>query len=151
MCSFGVIIKKSTDYNSYVCMLLHFTAWQWHHRHHHLSLNRDGRWGTTDDLTTTFLHFSPFSTALWDLANSRPVHSLMLSSRLLFYLPCRISHFTVPCKMALARPHERETCPSYHFSLRLFTMVRRSSCRPITCWIARTHFLVGNMVFVWDA
>ena len=29
---------------------------------------------------------SPFSTALWDLANSRPVHSLMLSSRLFLSL-----------------------------------------------------------------
>ena len=49
------------------------------HHHHHLSLNREGRWGTTDDLATSFLHFSLFSTALWDLANSRPAHSLMLS------------------------------------------------------------------------
>ena len=39
------------------------------------------------------------------------------------YLPCILSLFTVPCKMVLARPDERETCP-YHFSLRLFTMVR---------------------------
>ena len=50
----------------------------WNH-HHHLSLNREGRWGTTDDFATSFLHFSLFSTAFWDLANSRPVHSLMLS------------------------------------------------------------------------
>ena len=44
--------------------------------HHHQSLNREGRWGTTDDFATSFLHFSLFSTALWDLPNSRPVHSL---------------------------------------------------------------------------
>ena len=43
----------------------------------HLSLNREGRWGTTDDFATSFLHFSLFSTALWNLAISRPVHSLM--------------------------------------------------------------------------
>ena len=36
----------------------------------------EGRWGTTDDFATSFLHFSLFSTALWNLANSRPVHSL---------------------------------------------------------------------------
>ena len=47
---------------------------------HHLALNRQGRRGTTDDFTTSFLHFTLFSTAPWDLANSRPVHSLMLSS-----------------------------------------------------------------------
>ena len=37
----------------------------------HLSLNRADRWDTTDDFATSFLHFSLFSTALWDLANSR--------------------------------------------------------------------------------
>ena len=50
-----------------------------HHHHHHQSLNPEGRWGTTDDVATSFLHFSLFSTALWDLPNSRPIHSLMLS------------------------------------------------------------------------
>ena len=41
----------------------------------------------------------------------------------------------------LARPGERETCP-YHFNLRLFTMVRRSLCDPIACWIlAQTSLL----------
>ena len=44
--------------------------------------------------------------------------------------------------MVLARPDERETWP-YHCSLRLFTMVIRSSCSPIACWIlARTSSLV---------
>ena len=47
--------------------------------HLHLSHNRGGRWCTTNGFTTSFLHFSRFSTALWHLANSRPVHSLMLS------------------------------------------------------------------------
>ena len=77
------------------------------HHHHHQSLNREGRWGTTDDFATSFLHFSLFSTALWDLANSRPVHSLMLSSHLFLCLPCLLSPFTVPCKMVLARPDEQ--------------------------------------------
>ena len=36
--------------------------------HLHLSLNHRGCWGTTDDFTTSVLHFSLFSTALWDLA-----------------------------------------------------------------------------------
>ena len=50
--------------------------------------------------------------------------------------------FAVPCKMVLARPDERETWP-YHCSLRLFTMVMRSSCGLIACWImARTFSLV---------
>ena len=107
----------------------------------HLSLNREGRWGTKNNFATSFLHFSMFSTAPWDLPNSRPVHSLMLSSYLILCLPCLLPPFTVPCKMVLARPDERETWP-YHCSLRLFTMVR-SSCGPIACRIlARSSSLV---------
>ena len=111
--------------------------------HLHLSSNRGGGGGgTTDDFTTSFLHFSLFSTALRHLTNSRPVHSLMLPSHLFLCLPCLHPPFTASCKMILSRPNERETCP-YHCSLRLFTMVRRSSCGPIACWIsARTSSLV---------
>ena len=54
-----------------------------HILHHHLSLNHKGRWGTKDDLTTSFLHFSLFSTALWDLPNSRPVHLQWCTSSIL--------------------------------------------------------------------
>ena len=75
-----------------------------HHHHYHQSLNREGCWGTKDDFATSFLHISLFSTALWDLVNSRPVHSLMLSSHLFLYLPCLLPPFTVPCKMVLVRP-----------------------------------------------
>ena len=86
-----------------------FTVAQETLHHHHLSLNREGRWGTTDDFAAGFLHFSLFSTAFWDSANSRPVHSLMLSSHLFLCLPCLLPLFTVPYKMVLARPDERET------------------------------------------
>jgi len=103
-----------------------------HHHHHYLFLDLEGHWGTTDDLGTSFLHLSLFSSALWDLANSRPVHSLMLSSHLFLCLPCLLPPFTVPCKMVLARPDGRETL-TYLCSLRRFTMVRRSSCGPIAC------------------
>ena len=113
-----------------------------HHHHHHLSLNREGHWGNTADSTTSFLHFSLFSTALWDLANSGAVHSLMLSSHLFLCLPCLLPPFTVPCKKVLARPDDHETWP-YHCSSHLFTMVRRSSCGPTACWIlAQTSSLV---------
>ena len=74
------------------------------HHYHHLSLNHEGCWGTTDDFTTSFLHFCLFSSALLDLANSRPVCSLMLSSHLFLCLPCLLPLFAVPCKMVLARP-----------------------------------------------
>ena len=73
--------------------------------------------------------------------NSRPVHSLILSSHFFFCLPCVLPPFTVPCKTVLARPDERKTCP-YHCSLCHFTMVR-SSCGPIARLIfARTSSLV---------
>ena len=98
-----------------------------YHHHHHLSLNREGRWGTTEDFATSFFHFSLLSTAPWELAKSRPGHSLMLSFHLFLCLPCLFTPFPVPCKMVLARPDERETGPD-PCSLRLFTMVRRSSC-----------------------
>ena len=105
----------------------------YHHHHQHQFLNREGRWGTTDDFATSFLHLSLFSTALWDLLNSRPVPWCCLPT-LFLCPPCILPPFTVPCKMVLARPDERETWP-YHCSLRLFTIVRRSSCGPIACWI----------------
>ena len=37
------------------------------HNHHHLSLTREGRWGTTDDFATSFLHFpcSPLLSGTW--------------------------------------------------------------------------------------
>ena len=59
-----------------------FVLQEWDSSHlSHLSVNREGRCGTSDDFATCFLHFPQFSTALCDLANSRPVHSLMLSSK----------------------------------------------------------------------
>ena len=50
-----------------------------------LSLNSESRSGTTDDSTTSFLHFSLFSTALWDLTSSRPVYSVILFSHLFLF------------------------------------------------------------------
>ena len=114
----------------------------------HLSRNREGRCGTTDDFTTRTLHFSPFSTTLWAFANSKPVHSLMSTSHLVLCLSCHLPPFNVPGKMVLARPDERQTCP-YHRGLCLFTMVRRSSCGPIACWIlAQTSSLVTWSLYV---
>ena len=62
--------------------------------HHHLSLNCKECWGTTDVFKTTFLHFSLFFTALWDLLNSRPVHSLLLPSHCWKTMLCLKHHNT---------------------------------------------------------
>ena len=93
-----------------------------------------------------FPHLTLSSTALWELVNSKPVHSLLLSSHLIFCLPCLLPPFIVPCKMTVARPDEWETCP-YHCTLLLFIMVTWSNC----LLNLGTDFLVGNVVFVWDA
>ena len=45
-----------------------------------------------------------------------------VSSYLFRCLLCLLPPFTVACKVVLASPDERETCP-YHCCLRLFTMV----------------------------
>ena len=81
------------------CLLMLTSQLEWH-THHHLSLYHEGHLGTT----TSFFHFPLFSTALWDFANFRPVHALMLSSQLFLCLPCLLPPFTVPCKVVLARP-----------------------------------------------
>ena len=109
------------------------------------SLNPGGRWGITDDFTTSFLHFPPFSTALWDLANFRPFHSLMLPSHLFLCLPCLLPPFTAPCKTVLARPDETGGDMTIPLQFASLTIVRRSSCGPIACWIlARTSSMVTS-------
>ena len=62
--------------------------------------------------------------------HSRPVHSLMLSSHRFLCLPLRLPPWTVPWRIVMASPDDHVTCPC-HFSLRLFTAVRRSSNSPM--------------------
>ena len=66
---------------------------------------------TSQPVFSIFLCF-PLLSGTW----RTPGLSLMSSSRLFFYLPCVLPPLTVPCKIVLARPDERETCP-YLFSL----------------------------------
>ena len=92
----------------------------------HLSRSLADHWGTTVDFTICFLYSLWFSAFRSMLFHSRPVHSLMLSSHCFLCLPLHLPPWTVPCRIVLASPDDRVTCP-YHFSLRLFTEVRRSS------------------------
>ena len=72
-------------------------------------------------LQPVLLNFSLFSTALWDSLNSRPVHSLMLSSHLFLCLPCLLPPFTVPCKIVI------------------FTLQRSKLSKLISCgWVKMT-------------
>ena len=98
------------------------------------------RWGTTGDFATCFLHFSLFSTALWDLPNSRPVHSLMLSSYLFLCLPCLLLPFTVPCNVVLARMDEPLlvilTVVTYSLYLRQLKVIRQWVKKQNRQWVA---------------
>ena len=124
-----------------------------HHHYHHLSFNHKGHLGTTGDITTSFLHFSLFSTAFLDLANSRPFHFLMLSSHLFFFflvvclvfLPLSLCLAMQDFCFVFARPDEWETGP-YRCRLFLFRMVRRSSCGPSAYWIWHKELLSFNYV-----
>ena len=113
--------------------------------HLHLSLNREGPWDTIDDFTTSFLHFSLFSTALWNFTNSRSVHFLMLSSHLFFCLSRLLPPFTVLCEMVLARAEERKTIviPPQFAPLHDGQVFVWSDC----LLDLGTDFLVGNKVF----
>ena len=69
----------------------------------HLSFDRRGRWGTIDNFTTSFLHFSPFSTTPRDLSKSRPVHSLILSCHI-FFSVCLVVVSSSLCLATTASP-----------------------------------------------
>ena len=108
-----------------------------HHHHHHLSLNREGRWGATDDFATSFLHFSLFSTALWDLANSGSVHSLMLSSCLPTQLHQKPSYSN--CSFAFRTAINLLTSEnlihrSWHTTREAPIHFLTQSCDPINCY-----------------
>ena len=91
----------------------------------------------SDDVATMPFHFSLSSPALREPPNPIPIHSLMLSSHLLFCLPLLLAPFTVLCRIVFAMPEDLEMWP-YHLSFRFFTMVR-----PIAFWILlRTSLFV---------
>ena len=56
----------------------------------YLSRSMVGRWGTTVNFITSFLHSSRFSAFRSMTFHSRPVHSLMLSSHRFLCLPLRL-------------------------------------------------------------
>ena len=104
-----------------------------------------GRRGTTDEFATIPFHPDLFSAALVELAKSIPVHSLILSSHLFFYLPLFLFPFTVPCRIVFAKPEDLETWPN-HLSFRFLTRVRSSSYSPMAAWI----FLRTSSLVTWS-
>ena len=93
-----------------------------------------GRRGTIDDVAKISFPLSLSSSDLRLSPNSIPVYSLMLSSHLFFCLTPFLAPFTVPCRIAFAMAEDLEMW-QYHLSFRFFTMVRRSSCTPVSIWI----------------
>ena len=105
-------------------------------------ISLEGRRGTTDEFETIPFHLDMFSAALVELAKSIPVHSLILSSHLFFYLPLFLFPFTMPCRIVFAKLDDIETWPN-HLSFRFLTRVRSSSYSPMaTCIFLRTSSLV---------
>ena len=89
----------------------------------YLSLDPKGRWGTTDDLATSCLNLCLPQTSV--TLSSSPVLSDVVPPPLpLSPLPCRFPHslarWSLPSRMI-----GRHECP-YHFSFRLFAVVRSS-------------------------
>ena len=120
----------------------------------YLSHSLADRWGTTVDFTTSFLHFLRFSAFRSSILHSKPVHSLMLSSHHFLCLPLCLPPSTVLCRIVLASPDHYVTCP-YHFSLRLFTEIRRSSYGPMVfpILLSLPHwkcFKLGTFCSVYD-
>ena len=112
----------------------------------HLSLNRKGRLGTTDDFTTSFLHFSLFSTAPCRTPGlSIPWCCLPTSSSvcLVFF----------PLSLCLARWFWPDLMNGdMSISLQFASLHDRQE---VLVWSdclldLGMNFLVGNMVFVWD-
>ena len=79
------------------------------HHHHHQSLNREGRWGTTDDFVTSFLHFPLVLHCPLGLGELQACPFPDVVFPPLPLSVCLLPPFTVPCKMVLAGPDERET------------------------------------------
>ena len=117
--------------------------------HHlfHLSFNRGGRCGIKNDFTVSSIFL--FSAALWNLGNSRPVHSPTLSPHLFFYLLCLLPPFTVHYKMVLVRPDEQETYTDKSIPIQSASLYDGQVFLWSDCLLdLGTDFLVDNMVFV---
>ena len=110
-----------------------------HYHHHRLSLNRKGRWRTTDDFATIFLHFScsPLPSWTWRTPGlSIPWYCLPTSSSVclvFFSLTLCLARLFWPDLMNRRHDHTTAVCVS----------LRWSSCGPIACWtLARTSSML---------
>ena len=89
---------------------------------------------TTDEFATIPFHLVLFSAALVELATSIPVHSLILSFHLFFCLPFVLCPYTVPCRIAFAKPEDIQMWRNY-LRFHVLTRVRSPSYSPMAAWI----------------
>ena len=89
---------------------------------------------TTDEFATIPFHLVLFSAALVELAKSIPVHSLIFSFHLFFCIPFVLCPYTVPCRIAFAKPEDIQMWRNY-LSFHILTRVRSSSYSPMAAWI----------------
>ena len=113
------------------------------HYYHHQFLNREGRWSTTDDVATNFFHFSLFSTALWDLLNSKQMlHSLELREVIKEWkdqpFVCRRCHQITFC-----------SCQDGDNSWTIFTAVQLKMIRLVSLKSARAFYHLMHLWAPW--
>ena len=84
-------------------------------------------------LLTIFFHLWWSSVCIWMLLKSRPVHSLMLSSNLFFFLPLFLFPGTVPCKIFLMRPIHQTTCTNHRNFLFSQLLLYKAAVCPFAC------------------
>ena len=124
-------------------------SFPYHHHRHHLSLNRECRWGTIDDFTTSFLHFpcSPLPCGTWRTPGlSIPWYCLPASFSVclvFFSLSLCLARLFWPDLMNGRHVHTTAVCVSLRWS-EDFRVVRF----PLDLG---TDYLGCNIVFVWDA
>ena len=102
--------------------------------------------GFTYDFTTISFHLVLFSAALAELAKYIPVHSLILSSHLFFWLLLFLFPFLlVLCKIIFAKLEALQTWPN-NLSVCFLTTVRSSSYSLMAAWI----FLQTSSLVTWS-
>ena len=119
------------------------------HHHHHQSLNREGRWGITDDFATSFLHFFPVLHCPLGLAELQacPFPDVVFPPLPLFALSSSPFHCALKDGFGQTWWTGNMTIPlqfaSFYDRQEIFMW---SNC----LLDLGTDLLVGNMVFVWD-
>ena len=69
----------------------------------------EGHWDIRNEFAIISFHLVLFSSALVELAKFIPLHSLILSYHLFFYLSLLFFPLTVPCRVVFAKPVDLET------------------------------------------